>query len=123
MHPKTAARVQTNSPIVLGFYVNWDQASMVSLRLHLSHLTHLVPEWLILRNAKGDIEDESDPTVMAIAAQAKLPILALVTNYRDGWQPDDVRKILRDADARADRRQYLRSGSPRARANLVRNRR
>ena len=102
MHPKTAARVQTNSPIVLGFYVNWDQASMVSLRLHLSHLTHLVPEWLILRNAKGDIEDESDPTVMAIAAQAKLPILALVTNYRDGWQPDDVRKILRDADARAD---------------------
>jgi spore germination protein YaaH len=75
---------------------------MVSLRMHLSHLTHLVPEWLILRNAHGDLDDQSDPTVMAIAAQAKLPILALVTNYRDGWQPGDVRKILRDAEARAD---------------------
>ena len=102
MHPKNAARVQTNSPIVFGFYVNWDPASMVSLRMHLSHLTHLVPEWLILRNAQGDLDDQSDPTVIAIAAQAKLPILALVTNYRDGWQPGDVRKILHDADARAD---------------------
>ena len=101
LHPKTAARVETNSPIVFGFYVNWDQGSMVSLRIHLAHLTHLVPEWLILRNAQGDLDDQSDPTVMAIAGQAKLPILALVTNYRDGWQAGDVRKILHDADARA----------------------
>ena len=43
LHPKTAARVRTNSPIVFGFYVNWDPASMVSLRIHLAHLTHLVP--------------------------------------------------------------------------------
>ena len=102
LHPQTAAHVETNSPIVFGFYVNWDPASMVSLRIHLSHLTHLVPEWLILENAKGDLDDQSDPTVMAIAGQAKLPIVALVTNYRDGWQPGDVRKILRDADARGD---------------------
>ena len=102
LHPKTAARVKIDSPIVFGFYVNWDPASMVSLRMHLAHLTHLVPEWLILRNAQGDLEDESDPTVIAIAAQAKLPIIALVTNYRDGWQAGDVRKILHDADARAD---------------------
>ena len=86
---------------MFGFYVNWDPASMVSLRMHLAHLTHLVPEWLILRNAKGDLDDQSDPTVIAIAAQAKLPILALVTNYRDGWQAGDVRKILHDAEPAA----------------------
>ena len=102
LHPKRAATVQTNSPIVFGFYVNWDPASMVSLRMSLAHLTHLVPEWLILQNAQGDLEDQSDPTVIAIAGQAKLPIIALVTNYRDGWQPGDVRKILHDADARDD---------------------
>jgi peptidoglycan-N-acetylglucosamine deacetylase len=102
MHPKNAARVATNSPVVFGFYVNWDPGSMISLRLHLSHLTHLVPEWLILRNARGDLDDQSDPTAIAIAAQAKLPILPLVTNYRDGWQAADVRKILHNADARAD---------------------
>jgi cellulose synthase/poly-beta-1,6-N-acetylglucosamine synthase-like glycosyltransferase/peptidoglycan/xylan/chitin deacetylase (PgdA/CDA1 family)/spore germination protein YaaH len=101
LHPKTAARVKTDSPVVFGFYVNWDPASMVSLRMHLSHLTHLVPEWLILRNAQGDLDDQSDPTVMAIAAQAKLPILAQVTNYRDGWQPAELRQILHNAAARA----------------------
>ncbi len=102
LHPKTAARVRTNSPVVFGFYVNWDPGSMVSLRMHLSHLTHLVPEWLVLKNAQGDLDDQSDPTVMEIAAQAKLPVVPLVTNYRDGWQPGDVRKILHDDNARGD---------------------
>ena len=102
MHPKTAARVRSNSPVVFGFYVNWDEGSMVSLRLHASSLTHLVPEWLVLRNAQGDLDDQSDPTVIAIAAQAKLPILPLMTNYREGWQPGDVRKILHNAAARTD---------------------
>jgi cellulose synthase/poly-beta-1,6-N-acetylglucosamine synthase-like glycosyltransferase/spore germination protein YaaH/peptidoglycan/xylan/chitin deacetylase (PgdA/CDA1 family) len=102
LHPKTAARVQTNGPVVFGYYVNWDPASMVSLRIHLGHLTHLVPEWLILQNGKGDLDDQSDPTVIAIAKQAKLPIVALVTNYRNGWQAGDLRKILHDADSRAD---------------------
>ena len=88
--------------MVFGFYVNWDPGSMVSLRMHLSHLTHLVPEWLVLKNAQGDLDDQSDPTVMEIAAQAKLPVVPLVTNYRDGWQPGDVRKILHDDNARGD---------------------
>ncbi|MFN7996328.1 MAG: glycosyltransferase [Bryobacteraceae bacterium] len=102
LHPKTAARVQTNGPVVFGFYVNWDPGSMISLRFHISNLTHLVPEWLILQNAKGDLDDQSDPTVIAIARQAKLPIIPLVTNYRDGWRPEDVRRILHNADARSD---------------------
>jgi len=102
MHPKTAARVQTQSPVVFGFYVNWDQSSMVSLRLHLTRLTHLVPEWLVLQNAQGDVDDQSDPTVIAIARQAHLPVIAMLTNYRDGWQAGDVRRIFRNSDARAD---------------------
>jgi hypothetical protein len=73
LHPKTAARVRTNSPVVFGFYVNWDQASMVSLRTHLSHLTHLVPEWLILQNGKGDLDDQSDPTVIASRRRRSFP--------------------------------------------------
>ena len=102
IHPKPAARAVGSQPIVFGYYVNWDRASIVSLRLHLNHLTHLVPEWLILKNAQGDLDDESDPTVIAIARQANLPIVAMVTNFRDGWQPGDVRRILNDPQLRAD---------------------
>src|ERR1017187_3965336 len=76
LHPKPAAKVVNGAPLVWGFFVNWDPNSVVSLRLHLNHLTHLVPEWLTLQNGKGDIDDQSDPTVIAIARQARLPIIA-----------------------------------------------
>ncbi len=104
LHPKAAARAGDGHPIVFGFYVNWDRGSIVSLRLNLNHLTHLVTEWLVLQNAQGDLDDRSDPTVIAIASQAKLPIVAMVTNARDTdtWRPDDVRKILNDRSRRAD---------------------
>src|SRR5581483_8808611 len=95
--------------LVWAFYVNWDPGSIVSLRLHLSHITHLVPEWLTLQNAKGDIDDQSDSTVIAIAEQANLPIVALLTNYRDGWQPADVRRAIGSADLRRDLIENIRS--------------
>src|SRR5947207_14317612 len=40
IHSKTAAKARADQPIVFGFYVNWDEASKVSLRLNLGHLTH-----------------------------------------------------------------------------------
>ena len=98
IHPRSAAKTAAGQPLVWGFFVNWDPASMVSLRLHLSHLTHLVPEWLVLQNAAGDIDDQSDPTVISIAHQANLPIYAMLTNFRKGdWQSGDVHRILTDA--------------------------
>ena len=89
-------------PLVLGYYVNWDAASIVSLRLHLRALTHLVPEWLTLQNGQGDLEDTSDPGVIRLARDEKLPILALVTNFRDGWRGDELHALLNDADARGN---------------------
>ncbi|MGA2434545.1 MAG: polysaccharide deacetylase family protein, partial [Bryobacteraceae bacterium] len=94
IHPKRAARAGPERPIVFGYYVNWDPASMVSLRLNLQHLTHMVPEWLVLENGKGDLSDETDPVVARIAADANLPILAMVTNFRDGWQAADLHHAL-----------------------------
>ena len=103
IHPKTAASAGESKPIVFGYYVNWDRASIVSLRVNLGHLTHLVPEWFTLKNAQGDLDDESDPTVVAIATQARLPIVAMVSNIRDeSWQPGDLRHILNDSSLRKD---------------------
>ena len=100
MNPKKAAVAGEGRPYVFGFYVNWDPASIVSLRINLAHLTHLVPEWFILQNAAGDIEDQTDPLVVSIARQANLPIIAMLTNYRDSWQGGDVRIILRSVRLR-----------------------
>ena len=100
IHPKTAARTGPSQPVVFGYYVNWDPASIVSLRLNLQHLTHLVPEWLVLQNGKGDLDDQTDPVVARIASDARLPVLAMVTNFRDGWQAGDLRQVLSSAQAR-----------------------
>jgi peptidoglycan-N-acetylglucosamine deacetylase len=102
VHPKTASRGREDQPLVFGYYVNWDPASIVSLRLNLNHLTHLVPEWLTLASGKGDLSDDSDPTVIKIASDAHLPILAMVTNYRGGWQSGDLHKVISNPQRRAD---------------------
>ncbi len=99
---KTAAKVRDNQPLVFGYYVNWDPASIVSLRLNLNRLTHLVPEWLVLQNGKGDLSDESDQTVIKIAEDAHLPILVMLTNFRNGWQAGDLHSVLSNPAYRAD---------------------
>ena len=109
LHPRPAAKPASGAPLVWAFYVNWDPGSIVSLRLHLSHITHLVPEWLTLANGKGDVSDDTDQTVLAIAHQANLPILALLTNFRDGWKPNDVRRVLNSAELRRDLIENIRS--------------
>jgi cellulose synthase/poly-beta-1,6-N-acetylglucosamine synthase-like glycosyltransferase/spore germination protein YaaH/peptidoglycan/xylan/chitin deacetylase (PgdA/CDA1 family) len=100
LHPVQSPVVTPQKPVVFGYYVNWDRGSQLSLRQNLKHLTHIVPEWLMLKNAAGDLSDESDSQVIEIARQAQTPILAMVTNYRDGWQGGDVHHILNNADAR-----------------------
>jgi peptidoglycan-N-acetylglucosamine deacetylase len=102
MHPKTAAKPHEDQPLVFGYYVNWDPASLVSLRFNLSRLTHLIPEWMTLQNGKGDLSDEADPTVVKIAHDANLPILVQVNNFRDGWQAADLHTALNSAAARAN---------------------
>lgn len=100
LHPKTAFTARADQPVVFGFYVNWDPASMVSLRMNLSRMTHLVPEWLTLKNGNGDVDDQSDSDVIRIARDAKLPILAEINNFRNGWQAADLHRVLTNPAAR-----------------------
>jgi peptidoglycan-N-acetylglucosamine deacetylase len=102
IHPRNAAAVVEEQPVVFGFYVNWDPASLTSLRANLQHLTHLVPEWFTLLNGRGDLGDESDAQVIRICHDAHLPILGMVTNFRDGWQAGDLHQLLNNPTARKD---------------------
>jgi len=99
LHPRTVPKTRADQPLVFGFYVNWDEASRVSFRVNLTHMTHLIPEWLTLKNGKGDVDDQSDEQVIQIARDAKLPILVEINNYRDGWQAGDLHKVLNSEEA------------------------
>ncbi len=102
IHLRKAAAVVPEQPVVFGFYVNWDPASLTSLRANLQHLTHLVPEWFVLANSRGDLNDESDPQVIRICHDANLPILGMVTNFRDRWQGGDLHNLLNNPSSRRD---------------------
>src|SRR3984893_562505 len=97
---RTAAKPREDQPLVFGFYVNWDEASKVSLRLNLGPLTRLGPEWLVLKNGGGDVDDQSDEQVIQIARDDKLPIVVEINNYREGWQPGDLHRVLNSPNAR-----------------------
>ncbi|MBC5810473.1 MAG: glycosyltransferase [Candidatus Eremiobacteraeota bacterium] len=88
------------SPLVWAFYVNWDVKSKVSLVEHLARISHLVPEWLALRDDRGNVADETDESVAQIARNAAVPMIAEINNYRGRWDGPFLHRILRDPRAR-----------------------
>ncbi|WP_309692401.1 glycosyltransferase [Armatimonas sp.] len=71
--------------VVGAFYVDWDEVSLASLRLHASELTHLFPGWLHL-NGTGDglvmtDHDPADDQARLLAKQHHLAVFPLVNNF------------------------------------------
>jgi cellulose synthase/poly-beta-1,6-N-acetylglucosamine synthase-like glycosyltransferase/peptidoglycan/xylan/chitin deacetylase (PgdA/CDA1 family)/spore germination protein YaaH len=72
-------------PIVAGFYVNWDDNSLFSLRKRIDHLDWIVAEWVLLA-PRGDslpLKFNIDRRVLALAAHAPHhpQVFAMVTNF------------------------------------------
>jgi len=100
-HGARPARSSSRPPVIFGFHVPWDENSLISLKANSAHLTHVLAEWLILQNGAGDLEDRTEIPVVEWSHQAKLPVLAVVTNFRqDKWQAEDLHQILTHPAAR-----------------------
>lgn len=94
-------RESTRPPVVFGFHVPWDENSFPSLKANAQHLTCVLAEWLILRSGSGDLDDRTEIPVVEWSRQANLPLLAVVTNFRDDhWQEKEVHEILSHPAAR-----------------------
>src|SRR5947209_20537768 len=51
-------------------------------------------------NVDGVHGHNSRPQFMQLARDARLPILVEINNYREGWQPGDLHRVLNSAAAR-----------------------
>jgi peptidoglycan-N-acetylglucosamine deacetylase len=75
------------APITAGFYVNWDDNSLASLRSHIDALDWVVAEWGFVGGGGGvdsvPIRLQVDRRVLVYAAHAKEPVrvFALITNF------------------------------------------
>ena len=102
-----AVSTQPYAPKAIGFFVNWDDASLSSLRKNSGNLDQLIPEWLHLTDGNGGIrEDSPDKTEQVLhflrARRPSLPITPLVNNFIDmTWRGDLVVKMASDSAARA----------------------
>ena len=97
-------------PLAIGFYVNWDDSSLASLRQNYKSLDWVVPEWIRLSG------DEGNPLMLDIDKSAlealdflhrnkpEMPLLPLLQNYKnENWNSD----ILVRSIATEDQRRHL----------------
>ena len=93
------AHAGATDPTVVGFYVNWDDNSLVSLRKNIDHLDWVVAEWGLVR-PRGDslpLQFQVDRRVLALAALSPHPplVLLMLTNATStGFDPNAVRRLI-----------------------------
>ncbi|MGE5360004.1 MAG: glycosyltransferase [Bacteroidales bacterium] len=94
-------------PLAVGFFVNWDDSSMASLRDNVGSLDVLVPEWLHLSSADGQVTlDDPDRQIQVVRFVAErrpdLRIEPLINNFNgQEWQGELAARMLADPSARA----------------------
>lgn len=91
------------SPLVMGFYVNWDNSSYQSLKRHIAQIDWLLPEWIRLQDGPDPLLRNIDPRVLDLVGRQhpQTRILPLVQNYRGGvWDADLLRRSIMDKPAR-----------------------
>lgn len=84
-HDSLLAARSPQNPIVAGFYVNWDDNSLFSLRQRIDHLDWIVAEWVLLAPARDTLPliIQIDRRVLALAAHSPNhpQVFAMVTNF------------------------------------------
>src|SRR5215469_4763804 len=104
----------TGQPLSIGFYVNWDEASMTSLRENFenpdTNLDIVIGEFLHLSDAAGSLE-EDNPERQKIATEdvirvhrPQTRIMALVNNFDERtkqWDGQKLGRMLASPEARA----------------------
>lgn len=109
---QSGAGSEPTDPLTFGFYVDWDDASLSSLRLNLDDpntgLDVVVGEFLHLNGSDGSLNEvDADRTRIATKlirqSRPQTQIMALVNNFNGSvWEPEKLKAMLGNATARAN---------------------
>lgn len=90
-------------PVRAGFYVNWSKSSLASLQANVGKLNMVIPEWLFLKDSKGNIDVRIDQKVVNFLRQNKVAVLPLISNnYNNRWNADSTLICLKSKESRAN---------------------
>ncbi|MDD5083719.1 MAG: polysaccharide deacetylase family protein [Candidatus Moranbacteria bacterium] len=106
-----AAGPRSTASKMMGFYVNWDENSLTSLRSNIEAIDVLVPEWLHLADGSGKITlDDPTQTKKTLqfirSAKPDLTIVPLINNFNNDTQDWD-REMLVSVIGSEESRQTL----------------
>ncbi|HEV7700171.1 MAG TPA: polysaccharide deacetylase family protein, partial [Pyrinomonadaceae bacterium] len=102
--------VHEGPPLAVGFFVNWDDSSLASLRQNIDSLDWVVPEWMRLSGDMGNplVLDVDDNAVDFIQrTKPDMPVLPLLQNYKDEQWNTDI--LTRSISTETDRRRLITS--------------
>lgn len=88
----------TGRPLAIGFFVNWDDSSLASLRQNYKSLDWLVPEWIRLSgDENAPLSLDIDNVALDFVQQNKpgMPVLPLLQNYKnEQWNSDVLTRSI-----------------------------
>lgn len=90
-------------PEVQAYFVSWDDASTSSLGEHFHKIDVLIPQWLALKDAEGNLTIDAGQvtgqTLELLAEYEHLSVRPMLSNFADGeWQVDWLRTIYRSPE-------------------------
>ncbi len=102
--PPVDRTTNDGKPLAIGFFVNWDDSSLASLKQNINGLDWVVPEWIRLSG------DSNSPLVLDISEDAldfiqrtkpEMPVLPLLQNYKnEQWNSDILLRSITTEDQR-----------------------
>ncbi|MCC2866532.1 MAG: polysaccharide deacetylase, partial [Candidatus Accumulibacter phosphatis] len=105
--PRKPGLTPNRQTLAIGFFVNWDDASMSSLRQNLDHLDMVIAEWLHLAAADGSLRENDPMRTAQVAAyirthRPEASIVPLVNNWNGHqWEGAKLARMLANPAARA----------------------
>ena len=105
--PSQPVALPEQRPVVIGFYVNWDDASMSSLKENISSLDMVIGEWLHLQDANGTLREDAPERTAQVTRyirehKPEAAIVPLVNNWSGTqWEGAKLGRMLGDPKARA----------------------
>jgi len=96
--------VNQGNPLAVGFFVNWDDSSIASLRQNIDKLDWLVPEWIRLSGDMNDplvLDVDKDAMEFIQGRKPEMPVLPLLQNYKnEQWNSDILVRSISTEDQR-----------------------
>jgi len=94
----TSASISHSQKKVFGFYVDWDENSLISLKQNIKSMNVVVPDWYSI-DTDLNIKNICSSSVDSLIKVNGVYNMPLINNYvNNNWDPDTLSKLINSPD-------------------------